>query len=103
MKYRNKSWRENTGYGHSAAVCSRATEKADELNQILWKLTCCYDQADQGTERSFFQMDKAKGPLAAILRDLNRLVEEADGFLKTQSQSRIEKAEVEWEAKRRAD
>ena len=101
MKYPRKAWKENRGFGRSAADSCRATAQEEKINEILWNLTCSYDLADQATDMSIFQMDEAKGPLAGILRDLNRLVQEAENLLKIQANAK--KAETEWRAQTKSN
>jgi hypothetical protein len=60
MKYKSKYWHENRSYGRSASFSCKATNQADLLNEILWKLTCSYDLADQDTEMTVLQMAEAR-------------------------------------------
>lgn len=97
MKYQRRNWKENRGFGHSASVSCSATDLAERLTEILWKLTYSYDQADRDTEMSILQMDEANGQLAGIKRDLDRLVVEAQKLFGAQGKKYINLADAAWQ------
>jgi hypothetical protein len=98
MKYKGKYWKENRGYGHAASIGCAATNDAEKLNEILWKLTHTYHLADQNSDMTIYAMEEAKGPLAGLRRDLRRILQEAESLLQKQSKENIQKAEAEWKA-----